>query len=124
MAIGAATPHRARVRREQRTGARVEGRAVTAPVWSPSFRCRFTESQESESRDASGVRRVKPATLLLSRNALRAAGIDPLKASDRVEVVKNGVTLLMEVMGEPKAISKRRTVIGYVASLSKVQASE
>jgi hypothetical protein len=126
VAIGAATPDRARVRREVRTGERVRGAFKTEPAYSEPFRCRFTPAQESESRSEGGVRRSKPATLLVSAPSLRAHGVGALKASDRVEITQLGALapILMEVTGEPKPIRQRRTVIGYVASLSKVRDSE
>jgi hypothetical protein len=42
-----------------------------------------------------------------------------------VEITQaDGTRLLMEVQGEPDPIRKRRTVIGYTASLQKVRDSE
>lgn len=124
MAVGSGTPDRARVRRDVRSGARVEGRYVTEPAFSKPFRCRYAPAQESESRTQTGVQRVKPATLFVHALSLRAAGVSPLKASDRVEIALAGQTLLMEVQGEPKPTRKRRLVIGWVASLQKVRDSE
>lgn len=123
MAVGAATPHRARVRREVR-GARVEGRVTTAPAWGESFRCRFVPASESETRDQSGVKRSLSPTLFVTRRALRAAASLPLRASQRVEVTHDGAVTLFEVKGDPKPVQKRRTVLAYVAQLQKVKASD
>jgi hypothetical protein len=125
VAIGAATPDRARVQRRVRTGERVRGAFKTTDKWSEPFRCRYTPANESESRSQSGVRRAKPATLLVKALSLRSSGVGVLKASDRVEITQaDGTRLLMEVQGEPDPIRKRRTVIGYTASLQKVRDSE
>lgn len=120
MAVGSATPHRARVRRESAQG-RVEGRVTTRPAFSKSFRCRFTPASESEQRDQSGVRRQRSPTLFFSRLAIRSSGAAPLRASDRVEVTHDGVVTLYEVQGDPKPVQKRRSVIAYVAQIQKVR---
>jgi hypothetical protein len=44
-----------------------------------------------------------------------------LHGSDRVEIISPLYgTFMMEVQGEPTPIRKRRTVIGYTATLQKV----
>lgn len=125
MAIGAATPDHARVRRDVRSGERVVGRYVTTVAYSEPFRCRYTPAQESESRSQGGVRRTKPATVMVSRAALAARGLAGLRASDRLEVTPlGGQPVLMEVQGEPKPIRKRRTTIGWTAQVQRVSDSE
>lgn len=125
MAIGASTPDRARVRRDARTGERVRGAYATEIVWTKPFRCRYVPARESESRSSSGVRRTKPATLTMKALSLKSSGVGLLRASDRVEITQaDGTKLLMEVMGEPEPIRKRRTTIGYTASLQKARDSE
>jgi hypothetical protein len=113
------------VRREARTGERVRGAFKTEAVWSKPFRCRYAPARESESRSQGGVRRVKPATLTVKALSLKSAGVATLRASDRVEVTQaDGTKLLMEVMGEPEPVRKRRSTIGYLVSLQKARDSE
>lgn len=126
MALGAATPDRARLLRTSRSGARVAGRYVTAQAYSRPFRCRFTEQGESEGRSQSGVRRVKPAQLMVAKGALSSRGIAALGPSDRIEITPAGAAapVLFEIQGAPRPIRKRRTVIGWIATLQKVRDSE
>ena len=126
MALGAATPDRARLLVATRSTVRVAGRYPTTQAYSGPFRCRFTEAQESEGRSASGVRRTKPASLLVSKGALASRGIAAIGPADRVEITPAGAAapVLFEVQGAPKPIRKRRTVIGWTVNLQKIRDSE
>lgn len=122
MALAAATPDKGRVQRKVR-GARVEGRYLETTTWGIPFRCRYRPQSQSESRDQGGVRRVRPAQLTILARDTTGAKVD-VKASDRVEVTtKSGEVFLFEVMGAPDPIRKKSTVIGWTATLSKVDRS-
>lgn len=86
----------------------------------PVFRCLYDPGNESESRDGGRVRRVRPATLMYARRATDGTVID-LTANDLVEIDSSAHgTIRMEVEGTPTVIPKRRTVIGHLAQLRRV----
>ena len=121
MALGAATPDRARILRKKR-GERVEGRYLDEPQWTPAFRCRYRPERESESRDEGRVRRVKPAQLTALARHVDGTPV-AIRADDEVEITqRDGTVTRMKVVGAPSPIRKRSSTIGWSARLQRVTA--
>lgn len=118
--IGSALPDRARVVRIVRRDVRVEGSYQTATSHGPWFRCRFDPGGEGEQRSAGGIRRTRDAQLLIGRRALDGSKVQ-LVGSDVVEIESKALgTLSMQLSGAPEPIVARRSIVGWVATLSQV----
>jgi hypothetical protein len=126
MALGSVLTDKARIQRRLRTGERIEGRFVETAPFSPYIRCRYTPSQGSKSRTAASVRHTQPAIVVMKAASLRRIGLGQLLPSDRIEITSNELTAptVMEIMGTPEPIRKRRTVIGWQAMVQLVKESQ
>jgi hypothetical protein len=121
VALGAVLVDRARVVRKQAAAARVEGTTPMVPIAHAWFRARLFLEGAPE-REQEGMRRATPGPQLLY--ALRDTDGDAidLHFDDRVEVDSAELGRAMwRVNGEPQPIRKRRSLIGHLATLERVQ---
>jgi hypothetical protein len=127
--LGAALKHRARLKlREQSLSRNPEGGydvTTTADDLGDPFRCLFDPGDEGEDRSDGGIRRKRPATLMIGRRYLDGAAL-AIKAQDIVQLTTapGFDDTLWEIVGNPKPIAKRRTIIGWTLTLSKVSRSD
>ena len=120
MAIGAAMSDRARLIKHTRSGTKVEGRFIPTSTPGPWFRCYYDPGTESESRGPGSVRRVLPATLIFKLRATDGSLV-VASAKDEVEIESRRFgNVRMEIVGEPEALAKRFSRIGWLAQLQKV----
>lgn len=118
--IGSALIDRARVVSTVRSDVRVEGSYQNKTRHGPWFRCRFDAGTEGEVRSAAGVRRTRDATLLIGRRALDGSSLE-FSGADVVEIESRALGLIrMQFRGAPEQIVKRRSVIGFLAVLDRV----
>ena len=122
MAIGAVLVDRARALVKEPAAQRVEGTTTMARVPTKTFRCRLFLPGGNESVAPSppgGDGRVK----VIERPQLMWDRKGPLVHFDQeVEVVSNELgTAVWKVAGEPEKIRKKRSVIGYLATLERVR---
>lgn len=124
--LGSALRDRAVVLGRTRSGTRNSegGYDVTNDAPGPAFRCLYDPGTESEQRDSHGVRRVRPASLLVGKYALDGTVLQ-LQPQDRVQITSPAHgTLVLEIVGTPEPIVKRRTRLGAVAQLQRVGRSD
>ena len=118
--IGSALVDRARIVSTVRSDVRVEGSYQTKTRTGPWFRCRFDPGGEGEQRSAGGVRRDRRATLLVGRRAIDGTTLS-FSGSDVIEVDSRAFGLIrMQLQGLPEVVQKRRSVIGWIATLERV----
>lgn len=129
MALGSALVDRARVvRNETATTTRVEGSSVVSQVHGNWFRARLELPQGSEgsgtSQEQGRTRGVSSPTLmyeLLDEENLRVE----MTGEDFVQVESDEFgTTTWQMQGNPQPIRKLRAVIGFQASVRKVEQRE
>lgn len=121
MGLGRGLVDRARVLVTVADGPKVEGRRQTREEASEWFRARFDEQGAAERDPETGVVVHRPE-LMYGRRDVRGGEIPPIRASDRIEVDSRPFgRRVFEVTGDPDPMRKRRTVLGWTASLARVQ---
>lgn len=122
MAIGAALVDRARLVRLAASSERVEGTTQFGEVHGEWFRCRLTLPAASEGKDEPGGYRRALSYPSLLYGAKDVAG-NPvvLRFNDDVEVQspRQLSTFKWKVNGDPQPITKKRTLIGWLANLER-----
>jgi hypothetical protein len=121
MGLGGALVDRARPVRRAAAGLRVEGRTQYGEARGPWFRCRLELPAAAEQGGVpTGVRPVPTSPTLLYET--RDEEGDPLRLTnqERLEVVSKELgSEEWEITGDPQPIRKRRTLIGWQASLRR-----
>lgn len=119
MALGAALVDRGRLVRREKTATEIDGEKQykdAEPEKAPWFRCRLQMVKGSEQQQDGRRRRVVRPTLLLGRKTTLVKG-------DQVEIkckqLFGDELQLFTIDGDPEPLRKRRTVIGFEATLSK-----
>lgn len=125
MALSSALVDRARRVRNEATPRRVEGTTTFATVTGAWFKARLTVPAAPEADDAQGSHRrtVARPTLLLGVRDREGNRLEPgfLSADDKVEVDSRQFGRgVWEVTGDPEPLRKKRRVIGFQATLAKV----
>jgi hypothetical protein len=111
---------KARPVRKVVNGARVEGTTVASVVTGEWFRARLTLAEAQETTE-NGRKRTLPAPSLIYSLRDLGGNLIQLAAQDKVEIesVQLGNNT-WQVTGDPKPIRKKRSLIGYKASLKRV----
>lgn len=116
--------HRARVRRDSRTGARnAQGERAVVTEYGPWFPARrMTKQQNPERRDDGGIgRAVVGYSLMYGERDEVGAPLDPPRASDVVEVDDlRGNVALWEVTGPPLTFDTGEYVFGGQVQIVRV----
>jgi hypothetical protein len=123
MALGAVLVDRARILRRAPAPVRVEGRTQFTTVTGAWFRCRLDLRSRSEGREPeSGFPRVvEQPSLMFGVRDTEGRTVD-LAASDRLEVVSPQLgRALWQAQGDPIPMRKRRRVIGWEATIKRVE---
>lgn len=126
MALGSALVDRGRIIRNEPEPRKVEGRTAFVPVTFPWFRCRLTISDRRVGADAAdGRKRVESAPQLLYAMRDEEGQAIDLSAEDQVEVDSPQLgRAIYKLSTAPTPLRKRRTVIGFVVTLSRIEARE
>ena len=120
MAIGSAMPDKGRVISAEKTSTRINGAKIVVPSTSALFRCRLTLPTGEEAEEEGRKRKVRRPTLMLKATDTRGRRV-VIRGKDKIEVVSREFgTDTWEIQGDPKPIRKRRSVIGWTATLAKV----
>lgn len=121
MALGSALVDRAKFVRRAPTGKRVEGTKLFHDTPGPWFRCRLQMPQQQESGEGGRRRGVTVPTLTVGRRD-QDGGIIEFKGDDRIVVRSNQLATdtTLQVNGDPEPIRKRRTIIGWTVTLTRV----
>ena len=125
MSLNAALKDRARLVTRAAEPGRVEGKTVASPaIDSAWFKCRL-ELPEAGFTPGPGDRRrvVSAPTLMFGLRDAEGQPVVMLARRHKVEVesVAQGRAGLWEVKGDPAPIRKKRRVIGWSVTLSKVE---
>ena len=105
---------------------KVEGSTRFTTLHEPWFRCRLTLLPAPQSDDAQGghVRIPRNGTLLVGRRD-RDGNVLAIEASDRLEVSSRDLgSGMFDVTGAPEPIRKKRKLIGWMASIVRVEEDE
>jgi hypothetical protein len=125
MGLGAALVDRARIVQNRETGRRVEGRTIYGQVTLPWFKARLELTQAPEGLEEGGVRPVIPAPTMLC--GVRDLEGNTLELGNDVRVEVDSRELghtVWQIVGEPAPLRKKRTLIGWQASLREVEIRE
>lgn len=123
MALGTALVDRARVVWREPAGPRVDGRTPFEDVHGEWFKARLTVPSTTESADPAGARRRVPVapTLMYGVRDL-AGGPVEVNSNQRVEVDSPQLGRdVWDVVSEPEPMRKRRTIIGWIATIRRVE---
>jgi hypothetical protein len=122
MALGAVLVDRARPVRKRATGEKVEGTTPMAPVHGAWFRCRLTmpKGYENGGTQQSARRSRRSPELMYEMRDL--AGDDIVLRFDEEVIVESAElgTSRWKVNGDPEPLRKKRSVIGWIATLERV----
>jgi hypothetical protein len=125
MGLSAALVDRARVVERRESGRRVEGRTVYGEARLPWFKARLELVQAPENTEESGVRPVVSQPTLLT--GVRDLEGNQLELGNDVRLEVDSRQLghtVWQIVGEPAPLRKKRTLIGWQASLRKVTVRE
>lgn len=126
MGLNSALVDRARTVERRAAGRRVEGRTIYGATRGAWFRCRLELPQAAErAGDPAGVRAVQVEPSLMFGVRDLEGGV--LRIANNVRVEVNSVELgdsMWDVVGEPQPMRKKRRVIGFTATLRRVEAVE
>ena len=121
MPLGAALVDRARLVRQESTGAKVEGTTRYADHEGEWFKARLTIPASPEANVNPYRKRVTLHPSLLAKTKDLAGGKLEFRSSDRIEVESKQLgTALWEVGSDPQPLRKRRTLIGWELELRRV----
>jgi hypothetical protein len=121
MALTAALVDKARVINRRDAGRVVEGRRITVPEQGPWFRCRLRPAGSAEDTDDGRVAYRNRTTLLVGVRDSSGQKIE-IRGSDQLEVDSKELGhARWQVTGDPKPIRKRRTILGWRVSVSKLE---
>jgi hypothetical protein len=124
--LNAALVDQARTVERLAAGRRVEGRTIYGTSTGAWFRCRLQLPPAGErTGDTAGVRAVqREPTLMLGVKDTQG---EPLALRNNMRVEVNSRELgrsTWDVVGDPEPMRKKRRVIGFVATLRRVEAVE
>lgn len=101
---------------------KVEGSTQMANITSAWFKCRLNLPQGVETDEATGARRrkvLRPSILIAKKNS--DGELSGVKAKERIEIASAQLgTAVYEVIGDPTVLRKKRRVIGYEATIERV----
>ena len=126
MSLNAALVDRARRLVDTATPIKVEGTTQFTTLTYPWFRCRLTLEAAPESDDPQAARRrvPRPATLLVGLKDKDGNAIT-IDADDRLEVNSKELgRAVYSVTGDGQPIRKKRKLIGWQATLIRVEEHE
>ena len=125
MALGAALVDRARIVERRESGRRVEGRTVYGTVTLPWFKARLELTQAPEGLEEGGVRPVISGPTLLA--GVRDLEGNPIELGNDVRLEVDSRELghtVWQIVGEPAPLRRKRSLIGWQASLRQVEIRE
>lgn len=122
MALGSALVDKARVHRRAKTNAKLQGtKALIDLPPSEWFRCRLTIPKGSETHEEGRHKRSKTPELTVNKRDIKGKLVD-IQAGDKLEIQSREFgNVSYEVAGDPEPIRKRRSIIGWMLNLSKVE---
>lgn len=125
MALNAVLVDQARVIRQEGSALKVRGATVFTPSRSQWFKCRLTLPAAQESVDPGYRRRVVLVpTLLYGMRDKDGLPID-LSIEDRLEVSSRELgQTLWDVVSAPEPLRKKRRLLGWQATLRRVEDAE
>lgn len=124
MALGSALVDRAARLTEEGTGQSVQGTKQHTPDLGPDFRCRLELQEGNErNRQERTTGEVRPR-LMTGKKALDGTALI-FRQDDKVRVISPELgTATWKVVGEPKPMRKRRTLLGWELNLVRVVEAE
>jgi hypothetical protein len=104
------------------TGQRVEGTTIFETYHYPWFRCRLTLNPSQETSDQHGGRmRVRQAATMMCGVKDKDGGVLTIASDDRLEVDSKELGRgLYEITSDGEPIRKKKKVIGWQATLTRV----
>lgn len=121
MSIKAACVDRARVKRKESSGQKIEGTTQMVPTTGPWFRARLFPEEADERSEQGERKKIVSTPQLLYPIKDEEGGVVDLHGEDTVEVASNELgTNTYRVQGDPELIRKKRKVIGGLVTLELV----
>lgn len=122
MGINAALVDRGKLIRREATKEKVDGEVqYKTDEDQPWFRCRFQMIKGSEQQQDGRRRRVVRPALIVGKNAIIKKGDEiEVKSKQHAAIWEGQETKQFVINGDPEPLRKRRTIIGYEATLAAV----
>jgi hypothetical protein len=119
--IGSALVDRARIVERESTGQKVEGTTLMSPTHSAWFKCRLFLESASERKEQGERRKVVATPQVLCALRDENGELVVIEAEMRMEISSTELgTATWNVSGDPEPIRKKRSLIGWLASIERV----